>query len=86
MLLRLICTLLQLYMFAVIARVVMSWVEVPGHHPVGRIVAGLSKVVDPPLRSIGGVLPAIPLGTIRLDLSPIVLLVGVTVVRGIICR
>ena len=69
MLLRLICALLQLYVIAIIARVIMSWVRVPGHHPVGRIVAGLSKVVDPPLRSIGRVIPGVPLGNVRLDLS-----------------
>ena len=86
MVLRLICALLQLYVFAIIGRVVLSWVAVPGHHPVGRIAAGLARVVDPPLRSISRALPAIPLGSVRLDLSPIVLLVGVTLVKGIICR
>ena len=86
MVLGLICALLQLYVFAIIGRVILSWVAVPGHHPVGRIVAVLARVVDPPLRSISRALPAIPLGSVRLDLSPIVLLVGVTLVTRIICR
>ena len=83
--LRLICTLLDLYVIAIIARIILSWVGVPGQHPVGRAVAVLSKLVDPALRSIGRALPTIPLGGVRLDLSPLVLLVGITLVRRIIC-
>ena len=86
MLLSLICTLLQLYVFAIIARVLLSWVRVPGDHPVGRMVILLSKVVDPPLRSIGRMVPSFPVGNVRLDLSPFVLLIGVTLVIRIICR
>ena len=83
--LRLICTLLQLYGIAIIARIILSYVEVPGHHPVGRIVASLSRLVDPPLRSIRQVIPAIPVGGIRLDLSPIVLLIAVMLIQRVIC-
>lgn len=86
MLFRLICVLLDIYVYLIIARVILTWVRVPGHHPVGRMVEALSKVVDPPLRSIGRAIPALPLGTVRLDLSPLVLLIGVNLVSRIICR
>ena len=84
--LRLICSLLSVYTIAIIARIILGWVEVPPDHPVGRLVAVLSRVVDPPLRSIGRAMPPILLGTVRLDLSPFVLLVGISLVRRIICR
>ena len=84
--LRIICTLLDIYIVAIIARVILSWVGVPGDHPVGRLVAVLSKFVDPPLRSIGRVMPTIPIGGIRLDLSPLVLLIGISLVSRVICR
>ena len=80
-----ICNILLLYVFSVIARVVISYLEVPGHHPVGRLVALLSKLVDPPLRSIRRVLPAIPIGSIQLDLSPLVLIFAITLVRRVLC-
>lgn len=83
---RLVCLLLQLYMIAVIALVVMSYVQAPGSHPVGRIVSGLSRVVEPPLRSIRRVVPGVPLGTVRLDLSPMILLFGVYLLTRVICR
>lgn len=81
-----ICMLLQLYMISIIAMVVMSYVEAPSSHPVGRITAGLSRVVEPPLRSIRRVVPGIPLGSVRLDLSPMILLFGVYLLSRIICR
>jgi len=85
-LIRLICNLLQLYVVAIVARAVLSWIEVPGGHPVGRAVALLSRIVDPPLRPLRRALPAIPVGGVRLDLSPIILIVAVTIVARIICR
>ena len=78
--------LLQLYMISIIALVVMSYVEAPSSHPVGRIVAGLSRVVEPPLRSIRRAVPGIPLGSVRLDLSPMILLFGVYLLSRVICR
>lgn len=86
MLFALVCAVLRIYVYFIIARVILSWVRVPDHHPVGRLVQTLSKVVDPPLRSIGRALPAIPVGTVRLDLSPLVLLIVIGVVTRIICR
>ena len=86
MVLALVCAVLRIYVYLIIARVILSWVRVPGHHPVGRLVEALSKVVDPALRPIGRALPAVPVGTARLDLSPLVLLIVVGVVTRIICR
>lgn len=86
MLFVLVCALLRIYVYLVVARVILSWVRVPGHHPVGRLVQTLAKVVDPVLRPIARALPAIPVGTTRLDLSPLVLLIIIGVVTRIICR
>ncbi|MXZ68754.1 MAG: YggT family protein [Acidimicrobiia bacterium] len=85
-LIRLICNLAQLYVVAIIARAVLSWIEVPGDHPVGRAVALLSRIVDPPLRPLRRSLPAIPVGGVRLDLSPIILILAIMIVTRIICR
>lgn len=82
---RLVCSLLQLYMIAVIARAVLSWVEVPGQHPVGQAVSMLSRIVDPPLRPLRRWLPPVPVGGVRLDLSPIVLIVAILIVTRIVC-
>ena len=82
---RLVCLALQLYALAVVARIVLSWVRVPSDHAVGRISSLLSVIVDPPLRVIRGVVPEIPIGPARLDLSPMILLLAVILVRQVIC-
>lgn len=82
---RLICNLAQLYVAAIVARAVLSWIEVPGDHPVGRAVAVLSRIVDPLLRPLRRHLPAIPVGGVRLDLSPIILIMAVLILTRIIC-
>lgn len=81
----LVCLALQLYALAVVARIVLSWVRVPSDHAVGRISSLLSVIVDPPLRVIRGVVPEIPIGPARLDLSPMILLLAVILVRRVIC-
>lgn len=85
MIMRLVCLALQLYALAVVARIVLSWVRVPSDHAVGRISSLLSVIVDPPLRVIRGVVPEIPIGPARLDLSPMILLLAVILVRQVIC-
>ncbi len=85
MFLGLICAALQLYGLAVLARIILSWIRVPSDHAVGRIGSLLAVIVDPPLRAIRSVMPDIPIGPARLDLSPMVLLLAVFIVRRVIC-
>lgn len=80
-----ICTALQLYGLAVVASIVLSWIRVPSDHAVGRIGSLLAVVVDPPLRAIRSVMPDIPIGPARLDLSPMVLLLAVFIAQRVIC-
>lgn len=80
-----ICTALQLYGLAVVARIILTWIRVPSDHAVGRIGSLLAVVVDPPLRAIRSVMPDIPIGPARLDLSPMVLLLAVFIAQRVIC-
>ena len=85
MILRIVCFALQLYVLAVVARIVLSWIRVPSDHAVGRISSLLSVIVDPPLRVIRGVIPDIPIGPARLDLSPMILSLAVILAQRVIC-
>lgn len=80
-----LCTALQLYGLAVVARIILTWIRVPSDHAVGRIGSLLAVVVDPPLRAIRSVMPDIPIGPARLDLSPMVLLLAVFIAQRVIC-
>lgn len=80
-----ICTLLQLYSLAVLAWVILSWVQVPSDHPVARIQLGLDRIIYPLILPLRRVMPSPRVGGAMLDLSPIVLLLGVALLRRIIC-
>jgi YggT family protein len=42
-------------------------------------------VTDPVLAPLRRAIPAVRLGSVALDLSPIIVIIGVQVLRGIIC-
>jgi YggT family protein len=55
--------------------------------PSGLVAAGLEVVyatTDPPLKAIRKVIPPLNLGTIRLDLGFMVLLIAVYILKGIV--
>lgn len=79
-----ILTALDLFFFAVLAWVILSWVQVSAVHPLGRLRAALDRLVYPLILPIRRVIPPIRIGGGGLDLSPIVLLIGVRVVRGLV--
>jgi len=80
----LLCTLIWLYLIGIIARIVLDYIQVPSDHPVGRIRNLLAAIIDPLLSPLRRVLPSIPAGRMRIDLSPIVLIIGVQIILGIL--
>jgi len=72
----LIVQLLDLYALVVIVSVVLSWVRLDPRHPLVRGIEGLTEPVLGPIRRA---LP--PMG--GLDLSPMVLLIALQVLKGL---
>lgn len=81
----LICTALNLYSLAVLVWVILSWVRVPSTHPLGRVTVFLDRIIYPIILPIRRVVPPLRLGGGALDLSPIVLLLGLSVLGRLIC-
>ena len=79
-----LCLLLVAYQFVLIAYVVLSWVPRPPE-PILPLVRGVNALVDPVVRPIREVLPGVPVGGVRLDLSIIVLFLVVIVLQGVVC-
>lgn len=81
-----VCTLLQLYLLVIFARIVLSWF--PATTPDGalssiqRVLHTLTEPVLGPVRSI---LPPVQLGAAALDLSPIVVVLGISFLSRAIC-
>jgi len=66
--------LLNLLLFAVLIRVLLSWIGPPGYSPAAAVIFGLS---EPLLRPVRRRLPRLE----GLDLSPMVVLIGITVLQ-----
>lgn len=81
----LICSLIGLYSLLVLLWVILSWVRVPSDHPLGRVTVFLDRIIYPVIMPIRRVMPPLRIGGGALDLSPIVLLLGLSLLRGVIC-
>jgi YggT family protein len=72
-----------------LARFIIDWVQVLARswRPKGFVAAlceAIFTVTDPPLRAIRGVIPPIRMGGALLDLSPMVLLIGLYIVQIVV--
>lgn len=82
-----VSSVLLVFLILLFARFVVDWVMVLARswRPSGLVAAGLEVVyttTDPPLKAVRRVIPPLNLGTIRLDLGFMVLLIAVVVLRS----
>jgi YggT family protein len=81
----LVCTLLELYVIALIARVILSWFPISPGGAMASIYRFLLTITEPVLGPLRRAIPPVGLGGMGLDLSPLIALLGVQVLQRIIC-
>jgi YggT family protein len=81
----LICQLLQLYIVLLFARVILSWFPIGPGSAMASVYRFLLTVTEPVLGPVRRAIPPVGVGGMGLDLSPIIVLIGVQVVRNLIC-
>lgn len=81
----LICRLLQLYLIVLFARIILSWFPVQPESALAGVYGFLYSITEPILGPIRRVLPPVGMGGMGLDLSPIVVFFGITILQSIIC-
>lgn len=74
-----VCFLLQLYLLVLLARIILSWFPLADSGPMASIQRTLYAVTEPILGPLRSVLPPVRLGSVALDLSPLVVLLAVNV-------
>ena len=84
--LQFVCLLLQLYLFAIFGRVLLSWFPLNPNGAMATVAGFLYTVTDPVMNRVRRVLPAARFGGMALDFSPVVVIFGITILRQIICR
>jgi YggT family protein len=75
---------LQIYFYAVLAWVILSWIPTSSTHPLGRVNVFLDRIIYPVILPLRRVIPPLRLGGGMLDLSPIVLLIGIRLLIGLV--
>jgi len=82
---------LNLFFAALICRLVLEWIQVLARQwrPRGPILVfaeGVYTVTDPPLKFLRRLIPPLSLGSIRLDLAFLVLIMAVSLTVGFLQR
>jgi YggT family protein len=85
---QIVSSLLLVFLVLLFARLVVDWVMVLARswRPHGLVAAGLEVIyatTDPPLKALRRVIPPLNLGSVRLDLGFYILLIAVTILRGV---
>ena len=88
---QIVSSVLLVFLVLLFARFVVDWVMVLARswRPSGVVAAGLEVVystTDPPLKALRRVIPPLNLGTVRLDLGFMVLLIVVLILRSVTSR
>lgn len=79
-----VCGLLNAYVLLIFVRIILSWFPISPEGIVATIHGFLHLVTEPVLGPLRRALPPVRLGNAGLDLSPIVVLIGIMVVQGLI--
>lgn len=73
----LVCQLLSLFLIAVFARIVLSWFPISEGSPIASIYSVLYTITEPVLGPLRSILPSVGM----LDISPIILIFGVSIIQ-----
>jgi YggT family protein len=76
-----LCVLLQLYVFVLLVRIVLSWFPLEPGGAMATVNGYLRSVTDPVLDPVRRLLPR----TGMIDLSPLIVLIGIQVIQAVIC-
>ena len=82
----LICTIINIYVFVIIIRLFMSWVPPTPGTTYQSIHDAFVTVTEPVLAPVRALLPPLSMGMMRLDLSPLLVILGLNILSRAICE
>ncbi len=84
MLLDIVCVALTLYLIAIFARILLSWFPLDPNGFWATLAGLLYLITDPVLGPLRRAIPSLRIGSVALDLSPIILIIGIQILSGVI--
>lgn len=79
--LRIVDGLLSVFYLLLTARILLNWIPVRSGGLLADIIDVLHRLTEPVLAPIRKLVPPIPMGAMYLDLSPLILMVLVNILR-----
>lgn len=83
-LIRLIDVAIEIYLWLIIIRVILSWFPIRASGVLAKLVDFVYEVTEPFLGFFRRYIPAIPLGGVGLDISPIIAIIVLNFLRRLI--
>lgn len=80
-----LCWLLQAAWIALFARIILEWIPVSYDHPVARVRSVLRTLTEPVLAPVRRLIPPVRTGAIALDLTPLIVLILLSIVTTRVC-
>ena len=71
---QILCTAVQLYVYVLVARILLSWFPITPGSTLASVFSVLYKVTEPVLGPLRRLLPPVGIGGMGFDLSPIIVL------------
>ena len=79
-----ICLLITLYVVVIVVRIVLTWFPLDPDGGMATVAGFLFIITDPVLAPLRRALPPVRLGSVALDLSPILVLIGLQILQVVI--
>lgn len=81
-----LCYLIQIYTLVVIARLVLGWFTIPAGGGLASAYQVIFTVTEPVLAPVRSVVRPVQIGSMALDLSAMIVLLGLMLVSSFVCR
>ncbi len=81
----LLCRLLDAYLVIIFARIILSWFPVEPGSGLASVYQFLYALTEPVLGPIRRIIPPMGMGGMGLDLSPMIVLLAISILRRSIC-
>jgi YggT family protein len=80
-----VCLILRLYLYALFARIILSWFPISPGSGLAPVFSFLYRITEPVLGPVRRMLPPVRLGSAAFDLSPIIILIVLQFLLGRVC-
>lgn len=75
------CPVLVVYLVLIFGRIILSWFPIQGGTGLARVYGILHDLTEPVMAPVRRLIPPVGGGGFAFDLSPIVVIVGITIVQ-----